>query len=424
MRGNPPKYCGRAGRWLPLSCAKLLTRVCNSLIRFLVSALFVRTACKDPSDILVLRSGAIGDFICCLPALSFLRQKFPHARIHLLTTPTGNPRFWDRGYTPGALILTDSSLVDNTILFRGEDITALAQMLHLRQEITRLRPHLTYIIPQTGETWRGILKKLFFLRFLGVTSNLHGYHLERPLPFFRRIDPAGAFDHQVIAAMKAVGASKGDHIRFPIPIPDSARERIDELWEESGLETGNFVIALFPGGKFEHKRWPVENFARLCQSLAAEPTVSIVLVGGPQDKPITQRLVATCRAPLLDLSGKTSLRETAELLRRCNLYVGNDSGPAHIAAAVGIPCVTLFSSIHFPGIWEPWGAQNTAIRHPVPCEYCFSEDHCPVGTMACIRGIGVEEVLQVAELYLAKAASQQKYPSSPDESLVIRNHGT
>jgi lipopolysaccharide heptosyltransferase III len=83
-----------------------------------------------------------------------------------------------------------------------------------------------------------------------------------------------------------------------------------------------------------------------------------------------------------------------ELLRRCALYIGNDSGPAHIAAVVGTPCLTLFSSVLFPGIWELWGEGNVSLRR-LDSEFCLCEDYCPRGTMECIREIKVEEVLAV-----------------------------
>ncbi len=372
-----------------------------------MASLFRHKASQDPANILVLRSGTIGDFVCCLPALSFLRQRFPGAKICLLTTPSGNPKNWGKDFIAGALILTDSSLVDCRIVFYGDEIKSFKRMFSLRQQIRSLNPELTFIIPQTGERLSSRFKKVIFLRFLGVCSNISGYSLEKSFNLFRKVQFSdGGFDHQVTTALKAVGASVHERVAFPISIPVAVKDRIDQLWKECELQNKHLVIALFPSGKFEHKRWPLENFSSLCKTLATELNASIVVLGGPQDKRIAARLVATCPALLVNLTGKTSLVETAELLRRCDLYIGNDSGPAHIAAAMGTPCVTLFSSILFPGIWEPWGEQNTAIRHRVPCEYCFSEDHCPIGTKECITGITVDEVLAAVKARVANLGNR------------------
>ena len=391
----------RLNRWL----AQNAIRTCNLFFEILVASLFQSDACPQPKDVLVLRSSAIGDFICCLPALTSLRRRFPESKIHLLTTPTANPKLWAQDIIPGAPILAGTNLVDDVLLFYGRDIMSPHKIRALRARIRDFDPEQTFLVPQSGERVSGILKKILFLRILGVHRNLSGYHLTKTLSFFKKTQfTDGGYDHQVTSALISVGGGKCESVTFPIYINHESVACVDKIWRETGLDNVPFIIGLFPGGKFEHKRWPVERFQALCNSFNKEAEVAFVIVGGEAEQFQARQLVAACSKPIVDFSGKTNLIETAEVLHRCHLYIGNDSGPAHIAAAMGTPCVTLFSSVLFPGFWEPWGERNIAIRHRVPCEYCFNESHCPTGTMDCVKGISVEEVLDAARKFFPESA--------------------
>jgi heptosyltransferase-2 len=385
--------------------AGLIAVLSNLVLELVVKLLFPGRTVKIPRRILVLRSGMIGDFVCCLPALSVLRKRYPQSTIALLTMPTGNPRYWGKGFTVGASLLTDveNSVIDRVIAIRGEELKSISLLRSLREEIKAYAPDLAVPLPQTGERLFNMLRKMLFLRLLGVRSSLLGYRLDKPFTVFRNAQFAhGGFKHQVVTAWEAVAGSKQDKIEFPIRIPQTTRDKVAAVWQKLGLEATDFVVGLFPGGKYEHKRWPVEKFAVLCEQFATESSVSFVVFGELQERPLAEFLQALCRAPLVNLVGQTSLLETAEFLRRCDLYIGNDSGPAHLAAAMGTPCVTLFSSILFPRIWDPWGNRNITIRHAVSCQYCFSEHRCPRGTMECIRGISVQEVVDATKPYLQK----------------------
>ncbi len=404
------------------SCLASVTAVLSNLVlEFVVRLLFRPKTDRMPCRILVLRSGMIGDFICCLPALSLLRQRYPQSLIALLTMPTGNPKYWRKGFTVGASLVTgvESSVIDRLLVIQGEDLKSISALQSLREEIRAYAPDLAVPLPQTGERLSSMLRKVLFLRLLGVRSPLLGYRLDKPFTIFRKAQfSQGGFNHQVVTALRAVGGSERDTIEFPIRIPQITRSNVAALWQKLGLGSADFVVGLFPGGKHGHKRWPVEKFASVCERLATESNLGFLVLGELREKPLADSLQSLCRVPLINLVGQTSLLETAEILRRCDLYIGNDSGPAHLAAAMGTPCVTLFSSILFPGIWEPWGEQTTAIRRHVPCEYCFSEDHCPTGAMECIRGITVEEVVGAATKYLRQRPEPRRRGEGSAEPLL------
>ncbi|MBI4466937.1 MAG: glycosyltransferase family 9 protein [Acidobacteria bacterium] len=386
------------------AAARGLIRLQNALLGLFVRLFFARRA-GAPTRILVLRSSAVGDFVCALPALHRLRQRFPHSRITLLTTPTGNPRYWHQMPEAGGRVLASPRLIDHILFFYSHELLRPRKFLELRRRVRGLHPDATFLLPFSGEPFSNRLKKIVLLRLLGVDRNLHGYQMRGSLGLFRRAQfLRGDFPHQVLAPLEAVNgtaASVGEGLVFCVDTPPESVAAVDELWRHYGLNGSQPVVAIFPGGRFAHKRWPVENFVALCRRLLDEFPVRVAVIGGPEDEAPGKALAALAPGRVHNLVGQTSLLETAELLRRCGLFIGNDSGPAHLAAAVGTPCVTLFSSVVFPGLWEPWGDQHTVLRHSVPCEFCFSEGHCPTGTMECIRGIPVEGVVAAATKYLA-----------------------
>jgi heptosyltransferase III len=132
-------------------------------------------------------------------------------------------------------------------------------------------------------------------------------------------------------------------------------------------------------------------------------------VGGREEEDAGNDLIKAWRAGAVNLAGKHTLLQSAEVLRRCTLYIGNDSGPMHLAAAVGTPVVAIFSSYQFPVFWKPWGKNSRIVMHPVPCEFCFPKDGmCPKGTYECMRGVTADEVFNACLTYLNAQARQTR----------------
>jgi ADP-heptose:LPS heptosyltransferase len=367
--------------------------------------------------ILVFRSSAIGDFLCCLPALAYLRKMHPAASIHLLTMATGVRKYrGDARFLAGGAILSDPQLVDEVHLFDNTRLFSLPYLREMRARMRALHPDRVFLLPQTGALFPGMVKKILFLRSLGLTRNVTGYRLYQ-LGFLRKTQFAmGLYVHQVTAAMRAAGGNVSDAVEFHVSRPQSARHAVDRRWVECGLGPPDGLICVFVGAKFDHKRWPIENFVEICRRISTHLRASLILIGGAQEVPLARALQSMLLPPPVDFVGKLDLLETAEVLRRCRLHVGNDSGPAHLSAAVGTPCITITSGIAFPGSWEAWGRDNITLRHRVSCEYCFGEDHCPTGTMDCIRGIGVDEVWQAVLTLWSRTSSASRAATNSCES--------
>jgi len=172
--------------------------------------------------------------------------------------------------------------------------------------------------------------------------------------------------------------------------------RADEQQAEAMLVgAGAPLVALHVGAGYPSKRWPLERYAGLAAELHHRHGATAVLVGGGEDLPAVQQAAELISAPLLVAAGRLGLRATAALFARCSLFVGNDSGPAHLAAAVGTPTLTLFSGENESELWQPRGPRCETVQKRPPCYPCGLHV-CP-RQHECMEAITVEEVLTAAE---------------------------
>jgi len=162
-------------------------------------------------------------------------------------------------------------------------------------------------------------------------------------------------------------------------------------------ETGRLLAVLAPGGGVNPgtsllaKRWPAERFGALAARLSARG-YAVVLIGGRGDKELSKRVKDASGARAIDLCGQLSLTGCGALLKRAAVFVGNDTGVMHLAAAVGTPVVGLFGPTD-PAMYGPYGVRHRLIWHPQRCSPCFREKTLPTHCqMACMRAISVDEV--------------------------------
>lgn len=171
---------------------------------------------------------------------------------------------------------------------------------------------------------------------------------------------------------------------------------------ECGLAGQGPWVGLSPGAAYgPAKRWPPERFAALGEELQEEFDARLVLLGGDEDRPVAAELREHLQGLVVDLVGRTSLRQALGVLSRLQLLVTNDSGLMHAAAALSVPLVALFGSTD-PGSTGPFTSRATVIRHPWPCSPCFKRT-CEVG-YACLRDISVDEVVAAARVWIEEGS--------------------
>lgn len=338
--------------------------------------------------VLVYRIGQLGDTIVALPALWAIRRQFRDAQIVLL----GNAH---ARFVQAREVLPPAGLIDEYVSYpvggrrAGDFCKLLAQLRASRFDA------LVYLAPRRrtrAQLWRdlaffrlaGMRRVIGHLGFAGLPARIAG----APLPFLQH-----EADH-LLERLELSGIAVPEPGHGEMDLALTATEHAAaESWLLANVpadarEAG--LVGIGPGSKQPSKVWPEERFLALGRRLVAEHRIYPVVFGGPEDGPVGERLVrAWGRGG--NAAGALPIRVTAATLSRCRLYVGNDTGTMHLAAAVGIPCVAIFSARDWPGRWYPYGDGHTVLRQAVNCEGCLLEV-CTREGLRCLTGIHVDAV--------------------------------
>ncbi|MFH0800868.1 MAG: D-glycero-beta-D-manno-heptose 1,7-bisphosphate 7-phosphatase [bacterium] len=192
-----------------------------------------------------------------------------------------------------------------------------------------------------------------------------------------------------------------------LDVPPEAMEKAEGILKESGYQGERPLIALhaFKGMPLTASRWPLGWFARLADLLGEKFGGRVLLTGGFSEVPLVTEIKKLMKRPALDLSGKTSLKELAAVLGKCDLLVCPDSGPMHIAAALGVPVVGIFAlKEDFPGRWGPLGTRYEVVRpQSWRCSRKCVKEKCP--KISCYEEIPPEKILEAVERLGVKSSS-------------------
>ena len=338
--------------------------------------------------ILVWKLSALGDVILATPSLRALRRQFPTAHI---TLAVGRSAYEVVAHCP---YLDDILIVD----VRGKDRGVLRQLAL----VGRLRAgafDLSLDLQNSRRThllaWlAGIPVRAGYRRKFGRLLN-RGVRLPKVV--------LAPIAHQHYLLTHAGFSTDGDRLElWPSPLDE---ERAGRLLSGIRRSRDRQLIGIHPGGsgRWVTKRWDLDRWAKLCDALA-ERNAQVVVVGGPEERPLGEALERLTRHPLLLLAGQTSLMELACVLKRCDAFLGHDSSSLHVAAAVGTPTVALFGPTD-PRRHLPSSFAGTVIQKDVFCSPCYSA-RCRTITHACMRRIEVEEVLTAALALLADVERQ------------------
>lgn len=185
-----------------------------------------------------------------------------------------------------------------------------------------------------------------------------------------------------------------------LPRREHVVREVEALWQLNGAPT----VALLPGARWDNKRWPAQHFLELVGELRARHVgLRFVILGGETDSALGHAISSAAPQACLDLTGRTSLPQMIEVLRKCDAVVTNDTGPMHIAAALGKPVVGIFGPTN-PLRTGPYGQVERALqRKDLPCVPCMKSVCTYHEPIACLRGISVQQVAQEVSARLASA---------------------
>lgn len=326
-----------------------------------------------PANICLLQSAFLGDCVLTLPLLKEIKNLLPGSSVTVVTRPE----------TAG--IFSASGLAAEIIEDRKKTAASgLAEFRRLADEL-RSRSFDAAIIPHRSLrsallAWRaGIPVRV------GFSSSAGRALLTHKVPFSWLL-------HDVERNLALLSPLSG---RLGASFPGLKRGAGAPYGPEDGV-----VAGVNAGSAWDTKRWPAEKWARLIRRLAAAHHGKVLMVGGPGEKAWNSEIERMAGPEhCLNLTGRTSMPELMEAIRPLKVFVSNDSGPMHIAAALGVPAVGIFGPTTRELGFFPYGEGNRVIETPLACRPCalHGSRECPRGHFLCMRLLTVDEVFRAAE---------------------------
>jgi lipopolysaccharide heptosyltransferase II len=358
--------------------------------------------------ILAVKLADLGDLLTITPALQALKAAHPPAEIDLLVPP-GSVQLLQGSPFLHRIIAFDKFPFDT--LAGLMDVRRVARTLRFLTSLRLARYDAIVLFHHFTLRWGSI--KFAVLCYVSGTrvraglDNGRGRFLTVKAP-----DLGFGAKHEAdywLSVAGLLGADAWAGWKPYIPIDARSDENVANLLTNWGRKRANPapLVAIHPGaGAYSLARiWPVRRFAEVARGLIDSCGASVVIVGGPDEVSIAAELerLADRGEQVLNVAGKTAVHESAALIRRCDLFVGNDSGPMHIAAAVGTPVVAIFGPSN-QQVWGPYTPPGEVSRHRIvardlPCMPCFYRVHSlglreGCGPRPCLTGLRAEAVLQ------------------------------
>lgn len=370
---------------------------------------------KQFSRILLIKPSAVGDVIHALPVLEKLRARYPHARIDWMLTPQN------------AELVKDHPALSNVVLFArqayGRPWKDWSSPIGLVGMLVDLRnANYDLVVDLHGQA-----RSAAFALVTGAPTRIGFDRPRRSVLAASRKLPQHAIDHAWMGAREGSWVAYTHRIPIPtldahaidrylwlsdvldlppgppafnLPRSQAAEGRIDALLAEAGIGAGRPLALLTPGTMWETKHWLSENFAAVGRHFL-ETGWDVVLAGGPRDRAACAEVAAGC-AGAIDLCGRTTLPELAALVRRAGICITNDSGPMHLAAALGTPLVAVFGPTD--PVWVgPYRAAHAVVRVPLACSPCYLRKlrECP-NDHACMKQVSASMVIERAREVLSE----------------------
>lgn len=340
--------------------------------------------------VLIYRLGSLGDTLIALPALHLAARAFPEAERRMLTNFPVNVKA-----PTAAAILENTGLVHSYIRY-GIGTRNPRELISLWWQIVRWRPQvLVYMGGARG--LRIARRDANFFRLCGI-RHLVGIpeteEMQRNLwqESQRGLEPEGA---RLVRNLEKLGDGRlDDPESWSLHLTSEEQARAAEaLVPAAEMQS----IAVSVGTKVQSKDWGRDNWRSLLAELGRlYPGYALTLSGSPQESEASEFAAEGWRqtggGPVINLCGQLTPRESAAVYAQATLFIGHDSGPMHLAAAVQTPCVAIFAARNKPRVWFPYGRHHRVVYHQTDCWGCGLET-CTIERKKCITSITVDEVL-------------------------------
>ena len=361
------------------NAAEILTLIVSTVVQWL----FYRKRLPKafiPKRILVVKLDHLGDVILATPVFSNLRRAYPNAELHALTGT------WSRVVLERHPDVNKVLVYNSPVFSRTAGSSSLKQTFQLYQQLRRQKYD---IVVELRGDWRTV-----------------GFALLRLTPY--RLSRAALQIANKLGAARFSGTHETarhldvlKHAGIPVPVQTATFfvTAEDEKWAshflaEYEINSQSLLVAIHPGSPIPLKRWFPERYAELADRLIAQKRANVLFVGVTDEIPIISEIQERMRGDSLNIAGKTDLIQLASILHACTMFIGNDSGPMHLAAAVGTPTIGLYGPGD-PTRFGPIGAACQTIRGKLDCP-CVGTT-CRFGKEGCMSDIHVSDVLRGLE---------------------------
>jgi len=335
-------------------------------------------------QVYVFRAGSLGDTIVSLPAWQVIARRHPGRPIHLITPAqriSGIPGTADVYRLTGRL---------GEVIRYDANLAGLARTAAAVREVGR---GIVYCLMAVRPT----IRHLRDLAFMRVVLGLKTRGVMPAIRMNRRSHSGPATVAAIPEWRRLLACAGGDasSLTFPLLEPSSkASETVARALEPIGDAP---ILVACPGSKMPAKRWPEDCYQAVFRRfLESHREAHVVLVGSPDERDLCQSIAASHSDRMFNWAGQLSLDESTALFARAVCYLGNDTGAMHVAAAMGRPCVAVFSARDFRGKWDPFGSGHTILREDPSCRHCMLVE-CTTEKLRCLMMIDAESVGQALE---------------------------
>lgn len=341
-------------------------------------------------NILIVKLSAIGDIIHTLPSLAALRRLYPGANITWAIEDASSDLISDHPYLDRVIVSHRKRWIRD--LKKGRITKPIGEIKNFINDL-RKRPYDLVI------DFHGLFKSALVV-FLSSGKRRLGYDSMQEFSgfFLNEKIPEDMNKHAVdryLDFLQYLGADSKEP-EFLIPIGQGNMDRVEELLQRNDIDKNGRFVAVSPVALWDTKLWADEKFAGLCDRIAEDLKVRIIFTGTERDK--LEHIQSRMRATSVNLGGQTTLRDLAYLYQRCALLITTDSGPMHLAAAMGTPVIALFGPTD-PARTGPYGKGHVVIQRKLSCSPCFLKK-CE--SMECMSGITIDEVFHAVREKLSR----------------------
>ncbi len=344
----------------------------------------------DYKRILLIRTDRIGDVLLTTPAIEAVREKFPLAHIAVMVRPYAKE------------IVDGNPYIDEIIIYDkyGKHKSIMASY-YFAKVLKKKNFDVAVIFHPTNRT--------HIITYLAAIPQCIGYDRNLPflltdkIPHTKGLGKMHEIDY-ALGMLKPLSITDVKNKKLYMPIKGQSENSVNSLFAEEFIDANEKKVIFHPGASCASKIWPADRFATVADRLIRNFNVKVIIVGGENEKDITK--AAAMKGYMSDkavsFADKLSISELASCLKKATVFISNDSGPVHIASAVGTPAVVIFGRA-LPGLsprrWGPTGRNDVVLHKDVGCGNTCLAHNCKKD-FACLKAITVDEVYEAAERFL------------------------